>query len=523
MPGENLSDLSRRLTSAQAMDMAPAAFDIQGHHLPILAHRYTMVCPGTVAGEKRAREESTGGVAIAELHRGWRGDESNARCARPAEGLHLSYSGGLCSDWKASHSTIKAAGRSATYGGAMGCHVAHHHLATRQEAQETAAELKLNHSFEAVDRALRVPALKDTSLHMTPPITIPSSDVSASASAATAAALHHDRSVPTATRVASPASAPRVHHPTEAETQLAGPSGRPVPQRGLSHSDPPGYPIHQQRMPGSEAAFPGHLLNKRARNDPGQSQRRHASGTPSSETFRSIAESGVREESGERGRRVGSGSSAATGSVADPGCPSHQIVALQNWVLRAEESARVEAVRADRLEGAATQLASQLQNSELQFVSAVQLALRLSERLKQAHALNAMLMQEPGALGTRIPHGVPRDIPGRRNAAEEERESFCGAESCGSVHVKGEADESMNGNHDKKWCAESADRSEDTEKYAVEILAHEDRLCLLCKEDVACTVALPCRHLTLCKGCSKSAVECPKCLGTMHSVLHIEM
>jgi len=90
------------------------------------------------------------------------------------------------------------------------------------------------------------------------------------------------------------------------------------------------------------------------------------------------------------------------------------------------------------------------------------------------------------------------------------------------VPVRG-ADESNSGCGEDRFCGESTNRSEDTERYAAGILAHEDRVCLLCHETVACTVALPCRHLSLCKGCSRSAVECPKCLGTVHSVLHIEM
>jgi len=80
-------------------------------------------------------------------------------------------------------------------------------------------------------------------------------------------------------------------------------------------------------------------------------------------------------ERGERGERGGSGSSGATDVVGGPQYTSQQILALQHWVLRAEGNARVEAVRADRLETVATQLASQLQHSEAQFVSAVQLAL----------------------------------------------------------------------------------------------------------------------------------------------------
>lgn len=470
--------------------------------------------PGACRGEKRTRVEgrSAGPAIVDEMRHQCGGHEegenNNVSCWRPAKGLRLSSHHGLCSDPKASQGALFPCG--STYGAPTGWNVA----ARQEGAPEATADVELMCDLEVKGAALGSPAARGASLRM-PSAIRPSLEVDASVSAATAGATHHDRNVPMSVPRSVPTTAFRMateeapacmhqHQPAAACPACpARPSARSLPLGRL-----------QQCQSQLHCCLPG--TNKgRSQGDPWR-----ASGTPSSATVHSLAESAV---------GGGSGTSTATegAGAAGPDHISHQIAALQSWVLRAEEQARMEAVRADRLEEAATQLASQLQNSELQFVSAVQLALRLSDRLKQAHALNAMFAQEPGLFDRVDPGGPQGGVFGGKAGAEEEAESFCRGESCGSVQVKGVGaeggDECLHGHSAKQWGGESANASEDTEKYAVEILAHEDRLCLQCKENVACTVALPCRHLTLCKGCSKSARECPKCLGTVHSVLHIEM
>lgn len=75
----------------------------------------------------------------------------------------------------------------------------------------------------------------------------------------------------------------------------------------------------------------------------------------------------------------------------------------------------------------------------------------------------------------------------------------------------------------KSGSVDGVDEAEDAESAYID----PDRIeligpgCRICRRRSATVLALPCRHLVLCKGCDGSVRVCPLCLSTMNSSVEV--
>lgn len=75
----------------------------------------------------------------------------------------------------------------------------------------------------------------------------------------------------------------------------------------------------------------------------------------------------------------------------------------------------------------------------------------------------------------------------------------------------------------KSGSADGVDEAEDAESAYVDTDRYETigPSCRICRRRLATVMALPCRHLVLCKGCDGSVRVCPLCLSSKNSSVEV--